>query len=85
MLKLGFHVREADPCRFFPGITKVDSVEEPVPAIEEARHDPKIIIEAGIVGREIECAVLMATTARCRASHPGEIEVVGSGPWLLRL
>ena len=41
------------------GITKVDKFEELVPAIEEARlHDAKIIVEAGIVGREIECGVL---------------------------
>ena len=60
VLKLGFpmFVKPTRAGSSF-GITKVDSVEELVPAIEEARrHDPKIIIEAGIVGREIECAVL---------------------------
>ena len=56
VLKLGFpmFVKPTRAGSSF-GITKVDSVEELVPAIEEARrHDPKIIIEAGIVGREIE-------------------------------
>ena len=60
------------------GITKVDKFEELVPAIEEARrHDAKIIVEAGIVGREIECGVLEGHHGDMpRASYPGEIEVV---------
>ena len=60
------------------GITKVDKFEELVPAIEEARrHDAKIIVEAGIVGREIECGVLDGHHGDMpRASYPGEIEVV---------
>jgi D-alanine-D-alanine ligase len=41
------------------GITKVDRPADLRPAIEAAReHDPKVVIEAGIVGREIECGVL---------------------------
>ena len=41
------------------GITKVKSYDELDAAIETARqHDPKVIIEAAIVGREIECGVL---------------------------
>ena len=79
VLKLGFpmFVKPTRAGSSF-GITKVDSVEELVPAIEEARrHDPKIIIEAGIVGREIECAVLDGHHGEMpRASYPGEIEVV---------
>jgi D-alanine-D-alanine ligase len=41
------------------GITKVKSYDELEPAIAAARaHDPKVLIEAAIVGREIECGVL---------------------------
>ena len=56
----------------------MDKFEELVPAIEEARrHDAKIIVEAGIVGREIECGVLDGHHGDMpRASYPGEIEVV---------
>ena len=61
------------------GISKVDSLEELDAAIEEARrHDLKLVIEAGIVGREIECAVLEGRgTDAPRTSMPGEIEVSG--------
>jgi len=59
------------------GISKVDRAEDLDAAIEEARrHDPKLVIEAGIVGREIECAVLEGRgTDEPRASLPAEIEV----------
>jgi D-alanine-D-alanine ligase len=41
------------------GISKVHSREELAPAIEDAfHHDRRILIEQGIDGREIECAVL---------------------------
>ncbi|QPK80699.1 D-alanine--D-alanine ligase [Schaalia sp. ZJ405] len=57
---LGFPVF-VKPCRAGSsiGITKVDSAEELPTAIKEAQnHDPRVIVEAGIVGREIECGVL---------------------------
>lgn len=59
------------------GISKVDSLEGLDPAIEAAReHDLKLVIEAGIVGREIECAVLEGRgTEPPRTSMPGEIAV----------
>ncbi|MGG5175446.1 D-alanine--D-alanine ligase family protein [Pseudarthrobacter sp. J1763] len=59
------------------GISKVDSLQELDQAIAQAReHDPKLVIEAGIVGREIECAVLEGRgTDAPRASLPGEIAV----------
>ncbi|WP_414696426.1 D-alanine--D-alanine ligase family protein [Pengzhenrongella sp.] len=59
------------------GITKVDSLVDLPAAIAEAqRHDPKVIVEAAIIGREIECAVLGGHDGRrARASQPGEIEV----------
>ena len=60
------------------GITRVDSWEEIETAIETARgFDPKVVIEEGIEGREIECALLDGHRGqRPRASQPGEIEVV---------
>ena len=62
------------------GISKVDSLEGLDAAIEAAReHDLKLVIEAGIVGREIECAVLEGRgTEPPRTSMPGEI-VVAAG------
>ncbi len=59
------------------GITKVDAAEELDAAIEEAhRFDPKLVIEAGIEGREIECAVLDTSAGGVpRASYPGEIVI----------
>ncbi|MEO8284053.1 MAG: D-alanine--D-alanine ligase family protein [Pseudarthrobacter sp.] len=63
------------------GISKVDSLEELDAAVEEARcHDRKLVIEAGIAGREIECAVLEGRgTSAPRTSMPGEISVAGGG------
>jgi D-alanine-D-alanine ligase len=63
------------------GISKVDSLEGLDAAIEAAReHDPKLVIEAGINGREIECAVLEGRgTDAPRTSMPGEISVAGGG------
>jgi D-alanine-D-alanine ligase len=61
------------------GITKVKSAEQLDAAIEAARtHDPKVVIEAAVAGREIECAVLESADGGAPAtSLPGEIEVVG--------
>lgn len=63
------------------GISKVDSLAELDAAIDEARlHDPKLVIEAGINGREIECAVLEGRgNSEPRTSLPGEIAVAGEG------
>ncbi|WP_237232847.1 D-alanine--D-alanine ligase family protein [Rothia nasisuis] len=60
------------------GITKVDSLDGLDAAIAEAQtYDPKVMVEAGIVGREIECAVLDGHQSELpRASYPGEIVVV---------
>ncbi|WP_418276434.1 D-alanine--D-alanine ligase family protein [Isoptericola jiangsuensis] len=62
------------------GITRVDDLADLTAAVEAAReHDPKVIVEAGIEGREIECAVLGGRDgARARASLPGEIVVDGT-------
>ncbi|MFE3265238.1 D-alanine--D-alanine ligase family protein [Streptomyces sp. NPDC059215] len=60
------------------GITKVDSFEGLDEAFEEARrHDPKIIVEALLRGREIECGVLEFEDGP-RASVPAEIPPVQS-------
>ncbi|WP_115788804.1 D-alanine--D-alanine ligase family protein [Arthrobacter silvisoli] len=63
------------------GISKVDSLDGLDAAIEEARrHDLKLVIEAGITGREIECAVLEGRgTDAPRTSMPGEIAVTSGG------
>ena len=60
------------------GITKVSEPAALQAAIEFARkHDPKVIVEAGIVGRELECGVLEGRDgAAARTSEVGEIEVV---------
>jgi len=60
------------------GITKVSGPEGLRAAIEFARqHDPKVVVEAGILGREFECGVLEGRGgARARASEVGEIQVV---------
>lgn len=60
------------------GISKVKGPADLDAAIEEARrHDPKVVIEAMISGREIECAVLESPGGRPPAtSLPGEIVVV---------
>ena len=61
------------------GITRVDEPSQLDAAISTAReHDLKVVVEAGIEGREIECAVLGGHgTDEARASLPGEIEVHG--------
>ncbi|MVU76484.1 D-alanine--D-alanine ligase [Nocardia sp. ET3-3] len=58
------------------GITKVDSWDELDAAIAVARqHDPKVIVEAGIVGREVECGVLEFPDGRVEASVVAEIRM----------
>lgn len=58
------------------GITKIDSFAGLDEAMETARaHDPKVIIEAAILGREIECGVLEFEDGP-RASVPAEIPPV---------
>jgi D-alanine-D-alanine ligase len=60
------------------GITKVKGPADLDAAIERARrHDPKVIVEAAIAGREIECAVLESLDGGSPAtSLPGEIRVM---------
>jgi len=47
------------------GISKVKDWAQLGPAIEAARqHDPKVVVEQGITGREIECGVLESEDGR---------------------
>ena len=61
------------------GISKVQRPEDLEAAVEKARrHDPKVVVEVMVEGREIECAVLESPDGGAPAtSLPGEIEVVG--------
>jgi D-alanine-D-alanine ligase len=76
--ELGFPVF-VKPCRAGSsmGITKVRRFDELDAAVEEARrHDPRVIVEAGIEGREIECGVLERPDAgRPEASVCAEVRV----------
>jgi D-alanine-D-alanine ligase len=63
------------------GITKVDNWADLPAAIATAReHDPKVLVEAAVLGREIECGVLEFPDGSVRASVPAEIRLVGIGP-----
>ncbi|MCI9889734.1 D-alanine--D-alanine ligase [Micrococcales bacterium 31B] len=57
------------------GVSRVTSREGLEDAMAEAlRHDPKVLIEAGVVGREVECAVLQGRDgAAPRTSLPAEV------------
>src|SRR5690606_2279547 len=61
------------------GIVRVDDLADlPAAGAQAQRHDPKGLVEAGIAGREIECAVLAGRGDEPpRTSGLGEI-VVGS-------
>jgi D-alanine-D-alanine ligase len=61
------------------GISKVDRPEDLGAAIETARlHDPKVVIEAAVDGREIECGVLESLDGGSpETSVVGEITVRG--------
>lgn len=59
------------------GVTRVDDLADLERAVEDAQvHDPKVLVEEGIEGREIECAVLGGRDGGpARASVTGEIVV----------
>jgi D-alanine-D-alanine ligase len=60
------------------GVTRVASWEELPAAVAVARrHDPKVIVEAAITGRELECGVLEMPDGTVEASTLGEIRVAG--------
>ena len=59
------------------GISKVTDPAGLRAAIELAHeHDPKVVVEAAIVGRELECGVLQDPDGTPRASELGEVEVL---------
>ncbi len=62
------------------GITKVKDWSHLEAAVLVAReHDPKVVVEAGVIGREIECGVLERLDARGpEASMCAEIKVRGN-------
>ena len=60
------------------GVSRVTGWDELPAAIDYARqHDPKVIVEAAIVGRELECGVLEFPDGTMQASTVGEIRVAG--------
>ncbi|WP_299033846.1 D-alanine--D-alanine ligase family protein [uncultured Pseudokineococcus sp.] len=60
-----------------PGARREGAREALAAAVEAAReHDPRVLVEAGVVGRELECGVLDAPGgAAPRASVVGEVAV----------
>jgi D-alanine-D-alanine ligase len=60
------------------GISRVGAAAGLLPAVEEARrHDPKVLVEASVAGREIECGVLAGLDGGpAEASLPAEVRVV---------
>jgi len=62
------------------GITRVTGWSGLDVAIAVAReHDPKVLVEAAVPGREIEVGVLEYPDGRVMASVPAEIRLVGAG------
>ena len=60
------------------GVSRVDSWADLEGAIEYARRtDPKVLVEAAVLGREIECGVLEYPDGRIVASPTAEIHVGG--------
>ena len=60
------------------GVSRVTSAAGlPVAIAEARRHDPKVIIEAEVEGREVECGVLEFPDGSVKASTIGEIRVAG--------
>lgn len=60
------------------GVNRVASWDELATAVTDARrHDPKLIVEAAINGRELECGVLEMPDGTIEASTVGEIRVAG--------
>jgi D-alanine-D-alanine ligase len=59
------------------GISKVERREDLDAALDEAyRHDPKVLIELGVSGRELECGVIAGENGGApEASLPAEIRI----------
>jgi D-alanine-D-alanine ligase len=64
------------------GITKVRTAGELPDALDDAfGHDDKVLVEAGVTGREVECGVLEWPDGTVRASVPAEIRLVRGHDW----
>jgi D-alanine-D-alanine ligase len=60
------------------GVSRVSSWDQLPAAVAGARrHDPKVIVEAAVNGRELECGVLEMPDGTLEASTLGEIRVAG--------
>ena len=60
------------------GVSKVKDFADLEAAIIEAfTHDNTVLVEAAVVGREVECAVLELPTGELKVSLAGEIVVTG--------
>lgn len=60
------------------GVSRVSGWDQLPAAVASARrHDPKVIVEAAIPGRELECGVLEMPDGTVEASTVGEIRVAG--------
>ena len=60
------------------GVNKCENSEELKHNIEEeAKFDNKILIEQGIIGKEVECAVLGNDERKIEVTNPGEIVPAG--------
>ena len=60
------------------GISRVDDWDALPAAMADAlRCDPKVLIEAAVVGREVECGILEGLDGLPAASVPAEIRLVG--------
>jgi D-alanine-D-alanine ligase len=62
------------------GVSRVDDWADLDAAVAQARvHDPKVLVEAAVAGREIECGVLEFPDGRVEASATAEIHVTADG------
>lgn len=58
------------------GVSRVQRWDELPGAVAKAReHDPKVLVESAVAGREIECGVLEFADGRVEASPTAEIHV----------
>ncbi|MHA6784537.1 D-alanine--D-alanine ligase family protein [Pseudonocardia saturnea] len=64
------------------GITRITDWADLDAAVAAAReHDPKVLVEAAVVGREVEVGVLEFPDGSVRASVAAEIRMTGDAEW----
>lgn len=60
------------------GVNKSENKEQLIKNIETAaKFDKKVLIEEGIIGKEVECAVLESEDGKIEVTNPGEIIPAG--------